>query len=175
MTRRPFGGARQDPVRALRGLREWAAGLGEGWDWLPYEGRGYFHWKIPVGRSLVSGRRARLAVQTRCAQVLIDAAAALAARKPKTLRHTRVVAIIDLPDMFASEICVFFEEAYFEEFAPRNSEDQTWTLSGDTLARRWNLRTPQGFSEIGYHTVTRDTDFDPPRSEEGEVWMIGEV
>ena len=170
-----FGGHRRDPVRALRALRAWAAALGEDWDWLPYEGRGYFHWKIPVSYALVSGRSARLAIQTRCAQVLIDAAVALAARKPKDLRHTRVVAIINLPDLFASEVCVFFEEAYFEGFAPRDSEDQAWTPMDDSLARRWGLQLPKGFGETGYRTVTRDTDYGSDRVEEGEVWMIGEV
>ena len=170
-----FGGHRQDPVRVLRAFREWAAALGEDWDWAPYEGRGYFHWKIPVSYAFVSGKGARLAIQTRCVQVLIDAAAALAARKPKSLRHTRVVAIINLPDLFASEVCVFFEEAYFEGFAPRDSEDQTWTAIGDSLAYRWGLQLPTGFGEVGYSTVTRDVDYGSNRVEEGEVWMFGDV
>lgn len=158
-----FGGRRQDPVRALRALRAWASALGEDWDWRPYEGRGYWHWKIPVGRALVSGKGARLAIQSRCAQVLIDVSGA------------RVVAIINLPDMFGSEVCVFFDEAFFEGFAPRDSEDHTWTPIDDSLARRWNLRPPKGFGEVGYRTVTRDTDYGSLRVEEGEVWMIGDV
>ncbi len=175
MTRNLFDGRRQDPVRALRALRVWAAALGEDWDWRPYEGCGYFHWKIPVGRALVSGRGARLAIQSRCVQVLIDAAADLAARKPKSLRHTRVVAVINLPDLFASEVCVFFEQAYFKDFAPRDSADQAWMPIDDSLARRWDLQAPEDFGEVGYRTVTRDIDYGSNRVDEGEVWMIGEV
>lgn len=159
----------------MRRLRSWAAGLGEGFDWKPYEGCGYFHWKLVLPYSLVSGPTARPALQSRATQVLIDATRALIDRRPSSLASARVVAIINLPDMFGSEVCVFFDEAYFRDFAPRDNEDQAWTAVEASLARRWDLRLPPNFGERGFATEERDCDFDPPRVTRGEVWMIGEI
>lgn len=166
---------RYDVVRRMRRLRSWVAGLGEGFDWKPYEGRGYFHWKLALPYALVSGPTARPALQSRAAQVLIDAARTLADRRPPGLAGARVAAIINLPDMFGSEVCVFFDEAYFRAFAPRDDEEQTWTPVEASLARRWDLRLPPGFGERGFATELRDFDFGPPHVVRGEVWMIGEV
>lgn len=127
-------------------------------------------------RALVSSPTARRPVQATCSQVLIDAAARLANEKPPGLTHARVFAIIAYPDLFNSEVCVFFDPDYLASFCVRDSHDERWTpKSNDSLAGRLGLSLPSGFEEQGFDTFSRDDTFDPPRIDDGEVWLVGEA
>lgn len=77
--------------------------------------------------------------------------------------------------MFASEVCVFFEPAYFDAFTRRDDPDDRWTPRplGDSLVRRLGLTLPDAFIEQGFDSFSRDTTFNPPWIETNEVWMIG--
>lgn len=157
-------------MRALRrGLQDQSFPVG------PYEGRGYYHWKLPTSHYLVSAPTARLPVQATCAQILLDTAKRLAQEKPQGLKHTRVYAIIDFPNMFQSEVCVFFDPDCIAELTACNSDDYRWTRkSGGSLVDRLGLSLPVGFEELGFDTYSRDDSVDPPFIEEGEIWLIGE-
>lgn len=115
-------------------------------------------------------------MQATCTQVLIDAAERLTNKKPRGLEHARVFAIIGFPNLFNSEVCVFFDPDYFASFQARDSNDERWTPKpSDSLIRRLGLRLPSGFEEQGFNAFTRDDTFDPPYIEEGETWLIGEA
>jgi Protein of unknown function (DUF3916) len=148
----------------------------------PLANRGYISEKIAVHRSLVrAGASDR--TKARCAQALINAAAELTRIKPSRAANSRVAAVISMPDMFSSEVCVFFDEAYFDVFTSRsnfageNPVQSVWTPVPPhlSLARRLSLTVPVGFSELGFQTHDEDRTFSPPWIEDGEVWMIGEV
>lgn len=175
MRRLNLGGrVKYDVVRELRALRRWSENLS--FPAAPFEGHGYYHWKLPMPRALVSSPMARRPVQATCAQVLIDAAARLANEKPRGLEHARVFAIIGFPDLFHSEVCVFFDLDDLAAFCARDSDDDRWTLKpSDSLVRRLGLSLPRGFEEQGFDTFNRDNTFDPPFIEEGETWLIGEA
>ena len=165
---------RYDAVRETRGLRRRLDRL----EFPPsaYPGSNYFHWKIPIGQGLVSGPTARSDFQAICAQVLIDASYCLAKRKPKGLEHTRVVTILGCPDLFDSEICVFFDPKYFASFTDRNFDDYRWSARSDAeLVTRWSLDVPAEFAVRGFDTYERDDTFDPPSVTTGQTWLIGEV
>ena len=168
------GRIKYDPVRELRRLRKWSDELV--FPAGPYEGCGYFHWKIPVPRKLVSGPSARRPIQATCAQILIDGAKRLADIRPFGLGHVRVAAILGLPDMFSSEICVFVDPNYFVSFCDRDAEEQRWTAASDSHGLdQLGLTIPAGFTVRGFNTIDRDDTFDPPYVEIGETWLIGEV
>ncbi len=163
---------RYDVVRELRALRRRADVLV--FPAAPWEGRGYHNWKIPVRSDIVRGPGARRPVQAACAQLLIDTAARLAAEKPTHLGETRVVAILGWPDLFASEICVFFDPAAYDAFRQRDDEWRRWTPRADqALVRHLALRVPAGFAVEGFDTLYRDDD--PPLEVTGQAWLIGEV
>ncbi len=166
---------RYDIVRRMRTLRRRADQLVSEYDWRPYEGRGYWHWKLPLLRHPLEGEGAREAVQAIVGQLLVDTAHRLVARRPSNLGFVKVVAIFDLPNMFGSEICMFFDEAYRAGFVDRQSDEETWTPARGSLAARWGLRAGKGFDEIGFDYVRRDFDSEPPWLQTGQVWMIGEL
>lgn len=140
----------------------------------PWEGRGYWNWKLPVHAALVQGEHARPPVQTVCAQVLIDTARRLADQKPCDLAQARVVAALPWPDLFGGEICVFFDPEYFAAFRARDDDYQRWTPRTDAgLVERLGLTVPAGFAVRGFDTLHRDDE--PPFETVGETWLIGEA
>jgi hypothetical protein len=168
------GRVRYDAVRELRHLRRWAAELS--FPTTPFEGHGYRHWKIPVPRALIEGPHARRPVQAACAQVLIDGAESLIGLRPLELQHVRVVAIVGFPNMFNSEICLFFDPDYFAGFCDRDTDSQRWTRKPDAdLVATLGLTIPTGFNIQGYDTVDRDESISPPWAEANQTWLVGEL
>lgn len=166
---------RYDIVRRMRTLRRGSERLSTDFDWKPYEQHGYFHWMLPVLSSIVEGPFAREEVQARVAQILIDAARNLVARRPLEQSKAKVVAIVSLPDMFGSEVCVFFDQTYLANFMCREVGEEIWRRTRESLVDRWKLDLGDGFREVGFSYVRRDEDFEPPMVETGHVWMIGEL
>lgn len=181
--------------RQLRELARWAAAF-KGRFRPPSEGESYYYWRIPAPSDMVEGSETTPAIQARCAQLLIDAAGHIARAKPKGLGGVRVTAGISLPGMFMSDVCIFYEEAFYQRYIRReihpNAEYQRWTPlpKERSLAREMGLVLPPGFGEIGFHDRIDDrfhpVDFDAlglvPVDDvavggivEGEEWFFGDV
>ncbi len=165
------GRYKHDAVREMRRLRRRADALA--FPDAPWEGRGYWNWKLPVHATLVRGESARRPVQAACAQVLIDTARRLAGEKPRALAQARVVAVLPWPDLFGGEVCVFFDPGYFAGFCERDGDYQRWTPRTDAgLVERLGLTVPADFTVRGFDTLDRDDE--PPFETLGEIWLIGE-
>lgn len=130
--------------------------------------------KIPAESWLVSPPIVTFDVQRRCAQAVLNAAGNMARAKPRDQATARVTAIVDYPNMFGSEVCVFFDPVYWEMFAIREEDNYWWKRLPESysLAQRLGLAVPEGFVERGYHTCQRDDD--PPRVIENETWIYHE-
>ncbi len=161
------------PKRQLRALRRWAE-RHAGYFPVEFADMDSMNWKIGVGSDLVRPPTTTPELQAQCAQCLIDAAAHMARAKPPEFADARVVAIIPLPDMFGSEVRVFFDEGYFEYFTDRDTDDQRWTPLPEnrSVIAEMGLRLPDGFAVIGFAETIDDEDEEGIR--EGEVWLIGE-
>lgn len=177
MTRSLRQRARLDPRRVKRELRaveRWARELGRAFPERLRDDQ-QDHWHLPVSGNLVNPPTATPRAQVACARALIDAAARLRAVRPAGQEHVRISAIVKRPEMFMSQVCVFFCPDYFAAFAVREHPDQIWTPlpRSRSLAREWGLVVPEGFEERGFHEVMRDGD-DPEGGPvfEGEIWMV---
>lgn len=134
----------------------------------------YCNEKIPVPFSLVQGKKARMKTVIRCVQLLLDAAALMAANRPDWARDTRVICSIATPDMFGSEICLYIDEEYFQhQISDEHTEYSIKErIAGKSLARRWNLTVPAGFRELGIRVFNPDPEDGDYKS---EWWFFGEV
>lgn len=162
--------------RRLRSLQKWSESYVAEFPDLSSEDYSYGFWnyKIPVHFSLVQGRQTSRNIQTYCAQMLINAACDIYHSKPVGKDDIRVTCCIVLPDMFASELCLFVSEEYFNMHTqPGNSIfGQLILLQGRSLVKEWNLELPMGFSELG---VLRVCENDEGELYQSEHWYIGEV
>lgn len=143
--------------------------------------RGHAHWHMPVDQALTDPATSGSDVQRRCAQAVIDGAAAMSVARPPAKAHMRVAALICLPDLFMSQICLFSDPRYFRNFANRTHSRQCWTPvpSGHRLSVKLELTIPNGFIERGFHERLQEPDeTDASRlvvTYEGEVWMIADA
>lgn len=139
---------------------------------LPHRGGAYWHLHLPVARNFINATATPHGVRRLCAQTLIDCALHLAFIAPTDL-ETRVVVAVCLPELWNSQIIVFFGSEYYDSFFNRDSEDQRWTPLPDNiiLEREWDLRVPANFSQSGYKQELRDIDF----SFDGEIWFVGQL
>ena len=138
-----------------------------------HAGWGYWHLHVPVDQAVIDSQKTPHWVRRQCVQSLMDRSEHLRHLKPAADEAIRVVALISLPDLWDSQIIVFFGDKYFGRFFERDLEGQTWTplRESRSLAREWGLEIPSGFQEKGYHESIRDEDY----SREGEVWLAGEL
>ncbi len=67
--------------------------------------------------------------------------------------------IISYPGIFASEVCVFFDEGYFQSFQTRNDEYQKWEKQSSGIMELFNLNVPEGCNVINYKETITDEDF----------------
>jgi len=166
--------ALRKPEKHLQEIEAWADGFV---GFFPAEGRSVEHWHLPADQRLVDPPTTTPAYQARCAQALINVARHLVEARPARQVHARVFAAIFSPDMFMSEVDVFFDQTSFRSFERRDSDAHRWTrLPPDrSLIRELGLKAPNGFTERGYHqSITNDDPEDGPSVFENEVWIIGE-
>lgn len=162
--------------RKLRALQSWAAGF-EGFYPSPDELQGeYWNHKIPVEHSLVESRHTTREVRKACAQELINACFKLQRSKPEGVKNHRVVAVVCLPDMFTSELCIYLQEDYFLEHttACNGAHGSANVITGTRLSEHWELNVPDGMGELGMALDYRRLD-DKSDWFVGERWYFGEV
>lgn len=88
----------------------------------------------------------------------------------------RIIAVICLPDMFTSEICLYRSEDYYQSFITedRSENGASALIKERSLASEWGLVLPANVQEIGikleyYGSEDRDEWFS------GERWYYGQV
>jgi len=160
--------------RRLRAIKIWAESLAGKYPLnLSPEDR-YWNLKIPALLTLVQGKQTSVKIQSICAQQLINAAHRIYLAKPNTSVKSRVTCCVVLPDMFASEICIYTSEEYFKEQVSDGPSrfGVLERVQGKSLAQMWGLEIPTGFSEIG---VSRTDENDDGISFVSEHWYFGEI
>ena len=84
----------------------------------------------------------------------------------KSERFCKVVAVIDYPELWNSQIIFFYDEGYFNSFWDRKGPYQTWTrLDGEAFAAERGIRTE--LLETGYLEEIIDED----SSYRGFLWI----
>ena len=144
--------------RRLRALGKWADSF-EGWFPTPLEGERYWNCKIPVLDRLVSPPMTDERIQSRVAVDMLRAAANIQASKPNAEGGAIVTALLTYPDMFASELCVFFDQGYLDAFFSRGEAGLRIRKSAErSLSSVLGFVLPEGFDERGYDVMERDED-----------------
>ncbi|MEG2724000.1 MAG: DUF3916 domain-containing protein, partial [Acinetobacter sp.] len=90
-------------------------------------------------------------IKVRCVQYLINACQYLIESKPQGLEFCKVVCMIEQPNMFSSEICLYLDEDYFNAHTlSAHRYDYQYVLADElSLAKSWNLKIPENMYERG--------------------------
>jgi len=146
----------------------------------------YWHCKIPCAFSLVD-ERASYEVRKESMQSMIDAVCHVieARRNSNDQSYSKVTCVIDLPEMFGSEVTVFYDEGYFHHFffSLRYHYSGLWEPIKDpnrSIVKEYDLKVPSHLNlhETGYIMEVYDRNEETSLLElkyKGEVWAIGEI
>ena len=158
--------------RRMRALDKWADSF-DGYFPSEYSQERYWNWKLPVLDRLVEPPTTSDEIQSRCAQAILRAAKNLLEARPKEYDQAVVSALITYPDMFSSEICIFFDREYFDSFFDRNSEWQSLSPIPDRkLSKLLSLEVPSPFIQSGYLYQIKDEWEGEVTTYEGEWWSF---
>jgi hypothetical protein len=139
----------------------------------PHQESDYWHLHLPVAYGLLDSTSTPFGVRRLCVQTLVARAKYLASIAPAGEVSTRVVVAINLPELWSSQIIVFFGSKYFDAFFNRNTEAQRWTKlpQNRSLVREWSIIPPEGFSEHGFLEEIDEEGY----NHKGELWFIGQL
>ena len=74
-----------------------------------------------------------------------------------------------IPDVWCSEIIIFYDQEYYEAFFKRDCAYQTWIkIKNDSFLKRKQIQTP--LKEAGYQQTIRDEDI-----YQNELWFYGDI
>ncbi len=134
---------------------------------------GYWNTKLPVGQGFISSDKVSRKVKRLCIQTLVDRVEYLIGLKPDDGEKYRVVAAIDLPGLWNSQIIVFKGDDYFDGFFDRNDDHYKWIpLSDDrNIQTEWRITVRENLTISGFKEVINDEY----GFFESEIWFIGEV
>lgn len=142
--------------RRLGVLDKWADSF-EGYFPSEYAQEKYWNWKLPVLDRLVGPPTTTNEIQAHCSQAILRAAKHLFEARPEEYSQAVVSALITYPQMFGSEICIFFDKDYFASFFDRNCEWESLTpINGEELSKSLNFDVPHPFIQSGYIHTTKD-------------------
>lgn len=159
----------RNPARRLRTLREWAEGAKGKYPSRKEEK--YVNWKIPVLDRLVDAPTARHEWQVQTLESLLIAARHFVEAKPET-EHGRswVAVLVGFPNMWSSEVTVFFDRDYYKSFLGVDEH-----MRHRSLCEEMGLTVPAGMIEVGSMAIWEEED------EQGRIfqaseerWTIGE-
>jgi len=136
----------------------------------------YWNFKIPVEINLIQGKYSTIRVKAACAQALINACSNLIKATADSDFKPRITAVICLPDMFTSEICLYRSEEYYQSFVTesRSEKGASALIKDRSLAAEWGLILPANVQELG---ITLEESGSEDRDEwfTGERWYYGQV
>jgi hypothetical protein len=134
---------------------------------------GHWHMPLPAAKDFISSSKTPRRVKKVCIEMLIRRVEHLISIKPISKETLRVVAAIDLPALWNSQIIVFNCETNFNSFFERNNDVQKWIpLSLEwEFEREWQLNIPANLRVKGYKEVIKDEDGEYHR----EIWFVGEL
>ncbi|MCG8708381.1 DUF3916 domain-containing protein [Brenneria sp. 4F2] len=162
--------------RRIKALNRWAETFHTPSRAIFSEDQHYWNYKIPIDINLVEGKHSMQKTKADCAQVLINACSNLLLATSDWDYCPRITAVICLPDMFTSEVCLYRSEEYFQGFISEGrSENSSSTLLRErSLAKEWGLILPRGVQELGIALEYHSGD-DPDERFTGERWYYGQL
>ncbi|MEL7654330.1 MAG: DUF3916 domain-containing protein [Bacillota bacterium] len=136
------------------------------------DGDRYWHLHLPTSQKFIDSYKTPLSVRRKCIQILIERVKHLNDIKPYGIQ-SKIVAAINLPFLWDSQIIIFFDQNYYKNFFDRNSEDQKWTLlqQNRNIKKELGLIIPETMQVRGYLEELNNED----DCYVGELWFIGEL
>ncbi|QQN81873.1 DUF3916 domain-containing protein [Bacillus toyonensis] len=133
----------------------------------------YWYMPLPVSQAFIESHKTPRKVKRLCIQTLIDRVNHLIKIKPSDAHTYRVVTIISIENLWRSQIIVFKNNDYFQNFFNRNNESQKWI----PLSNEINFWETCGISICPTTQLLhfQEVIYDGDAIDKKEIWFIGEL
>lgn len=132
----------------------------------------YWHVHAPIAQSFIDWNKTPKKVKKLFIQSFISAVQNLIKMKPND-DTSKVVFILDYKNLFHSQLDVFFDLDYYNDFFDRNNEYQRWILLPEkrNIVKELNLNILKNIKIRWYKQIIND-DWD---IYESELWFFWEL
>lgn len=123
-----------------------------------YPGSGYWHMHMPGSSRFLDYTEKKTELRKILVEGIIKATKTLHDQQPSNL-NAKVISCISWPNLFDSQIIVFFGDEYFGGFFDRSGPEQWWTKEDESWVKEnMKMEIPDGFEERVYNEVIDDED-----------------
>jgi hypothetical protein len=159
--------------RKVNKLKKNLAEIGNFFPEESYVNAPYYNYHLPCSQRLLDSKNSSNKIRKTAMQLLIDAAVRLRKVRPSNLADKKIVVAIYLPHLWDSQIIIFYDLEYYENFFNRNTDSQRWTPIKNTksILDNYALDCPKDFKALGFNEEINDGDFHA----KNEIWCIGEI
>lgn len=132
----------------------------------------HYNFKVPVHYQVLEDNFEDISFRTEFIQSLLSAMKCAISLRNLNGANCLVTAIIELPNLFSSEICLFIDKDYWTNFTNREDDIQQWhDLSPDRdLLAEHNIHLESQVLQSGYWCEMLNKDY----GDSGEIWIFSE-
>ena len=114
----------------------------------------YWNYKIPIDESLLFVNKR---LTKRILKEFILKTQAL--YKASSYDDAILTLVIANPNLFSSELCIFFDNEYFANFTQRDNEYQKWEPSKKGVLEVFNIEVSSELKVLNFDEIINDDDF----------------
>ena len=127
-----------------------------------------FH--VPCGLFIESPKTSGK-VKTAFCRKWLQTTEAFITQKPAELPFCRIVAVLDIPHLWQSQIIIFYDADYYYAFWNRSGPEQWWKPLDPRCSFVKERHIDTSLNERGYHQIIDDMD----GHSENNLWFYGEL
>ena len=102
----------------------------------------------------------------------IDKTAEIMKNKPQELPFCKVVAVVDCPNLWSSQIIIFYSEDYYKTFWDRKGQYQSWDYIDN---KEWSLLKSRNIESMLTEKGYDETIIDEGATIKSVLWFYGEL
>lgn len=129
------------------------------------------HFHVPCSMFIQSPKTSGK-IKTAFCQKWLEKTGDIIERKPENLTFCKVVALIDVPNYWNSQIIIFYSQSYYDTFWDRNDSFQRWEaldLKAPSFVKSRNIKTV--LFEKGYMEIIKSDEV----YEKSILWFYGDL
>lgn len=129
------------------------------------------HFHVPSG-DFIDSDKTYGSVKTSFCRKWLETAKRFISEKPEEHGFCKIVAVLDVPNFWSSQIIIFYDESYYESFWDRTGPEQFWTFTQKkrSLSKERNIVT--SLREMCYHEKIVEEDGE---IFECDLWFYGDL
>ncbi|EJQ13180.1 DUF3916 domain-containing protein [Bacillus cereus] len=134
----------------------------------------YWHMPLPGSQAFIDSSTTPRKVKRLCIQTLLNQANQLMTMKPNDTNTYRVVVMIKIASLWNSQIIIFKNDDYFQNFFNRDNEFQKWIplSNASDFGHEWKISISNSVQTLHFQEIIKDED---GFYDEGELLFIGEL